>query len=691
MSELTILQWVPPSTVSRSTSAPSKKKKANSSTAPPVDPATMIFPSAPADVIPLPLPLLHPAEHDGQPLATASLPSNPSAADVPPSLESVLKTPSMLGETASAGQENREEEEEEEEDSDDDSDDDDSDADLWQDQFEDEPDVGVPSAIPGVSTWHQRNPDNAPIRLRTDRSKVTTEARATAALKRSANKEKKKAFQADVEAFIDLRTKHAEEMAVTHNVKVEHVLGRLMSLSCFKPARKTNAFNAMVHHLMKREREAGNDITWEDAKLRVRTESEFTGADKKQKAAFRAELDADNLKKMRSTRATNNAAATDARNTIKRIGEEMTLLSGRTGMPAELQSWGGLDFFQDILKIDPRDVGTKFELWAVAREKGMNGVDTLASMKKEITKYHETGVTTTAGRKKIAINWVQYRKVMILKHGIILKGWPLPGDPVNHNQIHDIASMTLLRNALRDGSCHWHRLSDKEKDRERKKYEKMVEDGLIEERARRTRSDKKPEAQAAAHTRSRQKGAKPRRVWNEDDTEEEDSDVEKRSRKRSKKGKENEPAKKKRSSRGGDDSDDDGVARKNRRDGKDGGRKRKRADDDDDEPRLKKSSSSKRKRADNDDDDERPKKKSSSSTSSKASHSTSSKSSRSSKTSHSSSSTSRFEAVQAKLRKLAAAKTSTVLSKVPPAMRRGPPGIRPGDEEYGRYISDDDD
>jgi hypothetical protein len=36
----------------------------------------------------------------------------------------------------------------------------------------------------------------------------------------------------------------------------------------------------------------------------------------------------------------------------------------------EIESWGGLDFFPQIMKVDPRDLGAKFELWSVAREKG---------------------------------------------------------------------------------------------------------------------------------------------------------------------------------------------------------------------------------------------------------------------------------------------------------------------------------
>jgi hypothetical protein len=35
-------------------------------------------------------------------------------------------------------------------------------------------------------------------------------------------------------------------------------------------------------------------------------------------------------------------------------------------LPFTIQSWGMLDFFLEVLKRDPTDVSTLFELWAVS-------------------------------------------------------------------------------------------------------------------------------------------------------------------------------------------------------------------------------------------------------------------------------------------------------------------------------------
>jgi hypothetical protein len=37
-------------------------------------------------------------------------------------------------------------------------------------------------------------------------------------------------------------------------------------------------------------------------------------------------------------------------------------------LPVTIQSWGALDFFLEVLKRDPTDVSSLFELWAVTRE-----------------------------------------------------------------------------------------------------------------------------------------------------------------------------------------------------------------------------------------------------------------------------------------------------------------------------------
>ncbi|KAJ7809446.1 hypothetical protein B0H13DRAFT_1668142, partial [Mycena leptocephala] len=342
--------------------------------------------------------------------------------------------------------------------------------------------------------------------LRTQRKKQTAETRATAKLKRAATMKKAQDLQADIDAINLARNKMAEEIAVKHNVKVDFVLRRLMAQSSFRAVRKVNLFNAKVHRICKKARSAGKKLGLEKARRCVLESPEFQNLTKEEEEALKAELLGDREHTKKGTRATNNAAAADARFTIGMIAEEIDSLAQRTGMvgfamfsrghihdktvPTECQSLGGLEFFQEIMGEPARDVAEKFELWCIAREKGLTAVDTLQSMRKQVNKFIHNGLLGATGSQKIAMNWVQYWKSIVLKKGVILKGWPLDGEVKNPATIHDVDSMTKLRDALQSGECFWHKMSGREREAAQEKYDEMVESGELEVKVRKPRKDK---------------------------------------------------------------------------------------------------------------------------------------------------------------------------------------------------------
>ncbi|KAJ7664807.1 hypothetical protein B0H17DRAFT_951898, partial [Mycena rosella] len=376
--------------------------------------------------------------------------------------------------------------------------DDNEDEENWEDE---DTESGVPRPRPGVSSWSERNPNRPIIPLRTGRRKQNADTRATAKKKRLESKRKDFEFQADIDAINEARNRLAEEVAAKHNVKVDLVLRRLMSRSSFKACRKVNRFNAKVHHLAKRMKKAGVHLSFQELTRRVLDDPEFQNLSQAEEAAMVTELPQDRAVKSTGARATNNAAAADAQFTIAMIAEEMNALAERTSMagfaifsrghvhdttiPTELESWDALKFIEDILRLDPRDIAAQFELWAVAREK----VDTLRSMRKEFTKYISTGLGDTTKKKKISMNYLQYRKAIVLKYGVVLKGYPLEGNLVNPNNINDIESITKVRDALKSGECFWYRMSPREREIEKEEYSHLVEEGAIQEHTRKVRSD----------------------------------------------------------------------------------------------------------------------------------------------------------------------------------------------------------
>ncbi|KAJ7786849.1 hypothetical protein B0H14DRAFT_3893460 [Mycena olivaceomarginata] len=410
------------------------------------------------------------------------------------------------------------------------------------DWVDDDDQSSVPAGKPGISTWRERNPQRRVIPLRKGRKKQTAETRATAKMKRAVNKEKSKNLQVDIDSINAARNKLAEETAAKHGVKVELVLRRFMALGSSQRERKANLFNAKTHDACKKARQEGEPIDWAERKRRARENPEYQNLTKDQKQVLLAQLNTYRDTMTKGTRATNSAAAADARCTIKLITEEMEALAQRTGtvgfamfsrghihhktLPTECQSLGGLDFFEDILGENFRDVGEKFELWCIAREKGPTGIDSLQSMRKQVNKGILAGLVSATGAKKIAMNWVQYWKKIVLKRHVIIRRWPLEGHLRNPASIHDVESMRKLRDAWESGDCYWQKLNGDEQEEVKEMVEEMVESGEVEETVRKTRKDKgssrKSQPSKALSTRSKAKDAPGRRVWEEDETTDEE-------------------------------------------------------------------------------------------------------------------------------------------------------------------------
>ncbi|KAJ7828333.1 hypothetical protein B0H13DRAFT_2373266 [Mycena leptocephala] len=188
-------------------------------------------------------------------------------------------------------------------------------------------------------------------------------------------------------------------------------------------------------------------------------------------------------------------------------------------IPTEVQSLGALDFVEEVVGEPARNIAEKIELWCIARDKGLIGADILQSMRKQVNKYIHTGLVTVTGSKKIAMNWVQHWKQIVLKRNAILRGWALEGDPRSPATIHDMESMRKLRDAFESGECYWVKLSGEER----------VE---VEEMSDKNQPRKKAADTEALSTRSKAKGAPARRVWSEgSDDESDEEEKKKRARK----------------------------------------------------------------------------------------------------------------------------------------------------------------
>ncbi|KAJ7741226.1 hypothetical protein B0H14DRAFT_2296529, partial [Mycena olivaceomarginata] len=112
-----------------------------------------------------------------------------------------------------------------------------------------------------------------------------------------------------------------------------------------------------------------------------------------------------------------------------------------------------LEFIREVLKRDPADVAALFELWAVSRERGETGADTLAGIQKECTAIIKAGLQNILGRTKVAMNYESYIKSLVLGKNVGIVNWP---QGVDFKRMSLQASaLRILYDSLKCGTTRW--------------------------------------------------------------------------------------------------------------------------------------------------------------------------------------------------------------------------------------------
>ncbi|KAJ7071766.1 hypothetical protein B0H15DRAFT_741436, partial [Mycena belliarum] len=295
-----------------------------------------------------------------------------------------------------------------------------------------------------------------------------------------------------------------------HSMKIKEVRRRMCSGSSFKAKRAVTLYNAKISHLMKDLNEGlavGERYHIKDVKAMVRDDpSMLDGFTEEEESEMLAELTEKRKVKRAGVRANNLAAVADAKRTMDRMLEEMTTLAERTGMmgfamftrghihdttvPVTIQSWGALDFFREIIKKEALDVAALLELWAVSRDRGATGGDTLLSMQKECTFMITSGLQSIVRKMKAKMNYENYIKAVVEKYNVGLIGWPAGVDFKRMSMQSSLVPLGTLRDALKDGSCRWKVLSASQKAELLEKFGDMVRSGEVVEKSRKERTRK---------------------------------------------------------------------------------------------------------------------------------------------------------------------------------------------------------
>ncbi|KAJ6592960.1 hypothetical protein B0H19DRAFT_1055620 [Mycena capillaripes] len=297
----------------------------------------------------------------------------------------------------------------------------------------------------GTSTHRSRNLAE-PRALNQKHKRVAggKNARASALKKRGANASKMTRLGGDLDAIDEERDRHAERLAEKYSMKVKDVRRRMAASSSYKERRKPSLYNAKISALMAEQnadREEGNRLSLSDIKAMVRDDpSLLEGYTAEEEEEMLANLAGKRELKHRGTRSDNISANADIKRTVGRLVEELNGMAQRANMvgfamfsrghlhdtstPTTISTGGVLDFFRDILKKEPADVGALFELWVVNREQGAKGPNALRTMQKECTDMILTGLRAVTKRTKVAMNYDNYIKSIVEGKNVGLVGWP---------------------------------------------------------------------------------------------------------------------------------------------------------------------------------------------------------------------------------------------------------------------------
>ncbi|KAJ7719765.1 hypothetical protein B0H14DRAFT_2642890 [Mycena olivaceomarginata] len=264
-------------------------------------------------------------------------------------------------------------------------------------------------------------------------------AKATASLKKEEARLQRRAYEQDIEAFNEHRDREIARIAKKYGKTDRYV-------------REKNLRNAIKYDRALKARAAGEQKSLEDYHNDLQDEIDDGAAfDEQSLGKIEYERLMDQLEEKRQTetrgaRATNKAAANDARKTSMSIGEQLTNLYERTGvrafaifsrgnadddsLPQAVDSDNALEFFLQEMGTDQLDVMRKFEHYSCtmdeATRKKNDSKSVRADMSKRLTKGLPSDVPLEMilRNTKVVMEYAKYDVVIRGGHGVEMAGWP---------------------------------------------------------------------------------------------------------------------------------------------------------------------------------------------------------------------------------------------------------------------------
>ncbi|KAJ7144073.1 hypothetical protein C8R44DRAFT_865070 [Mycena epipterygia] len=318
----------------------------------------------------------------------------------------------------------------------------------------------------GTSTHRSRNPGQVriPVRKR-KRDAGGKNDRSSMLKKRRENASKMQRFSQDLNALEKEHDEHAQRLSDKHSIKVK---------------------------------EKGNRLMIPDVKVLVAEDpSLLEGFMEEEVEGLLANLVVKCDRRQHGTRTKNRAANADAKRTIGHVVQEVNGMAQRANIigfvmfsrghlhdmttPTTISTGGALDFFRDVLKKEPADIISLFELWAVNRETGKSS-NTLRGMQTECKDMILMGLISK--KTRVAMNYENYMASMVEGKNIGLVGWPQGVELKRMSLQSALPPLKILRDALKAGTCRWKVLTPTERQRILNNFEDMVEKGQAKAKAK---------------------------------------------------------------------------------------------------------------------------------------------------------------------------------------------------------------
>ncbi|KAJ7830494.1 hypothetical protein B0H14DRAFT_3464740 [Mycena olivaceomarginata] len=252
-------------------------------------------------------------------------------------------------------------------------------------------------------------------------------AKATAALRKEEARLQRCAYEQEIETFNEHRDREIARIAKRFGKTDRYVRGVLCHKSSFKTTRKKNLCNAIKHDRALKAKAGGEQKSLEEYNGDLQNEIDDSAAfDEESLGKVEYDRLMDQLEEKRQTetrgaRATNKAAANNARKTSMSIGEQLTNLYERTGA---VDSDNALEFFLQEMGTDQLDVMRKFEPYSCTMDDATRKKNDVKSVRADMSKRLTKGLQMILRNTKVVMEYTKYDVTIRAGHGVEMAGWP---------------------------------------------------------------------------------------------------------------------------------------------------------------------------------------------------------------------------------------------------------------------------